>query len=203
METQALICKILSRIYGHKRGWVFSPLHFRDLGNDIGVRKSLQSLCDRGTIRRLARGLYDYPELHPQLGTLTPSAEQIALALAGKEGLRIQPTGAYALNVLGLSTQVPAKAVFLTDGAERTITIGNRTIQLKRTTPKNMATAGRTSGLVIQALRHLGRNQVDDSVVERLARRISKDGRKELMKDIQYAPGWIGDVFRRLAEMEG
>jgi hypothetical protein len=203
MATQALVQQILSRIYGHKRGWVFSPLHFLDLGNDVGIRKSLQGLCDQGTIRRLTRGLYDYPERHPQLGDLTPSAEQIAQALAGKEGLRIQPSGAYAVNVLGLSTQVPAKAVFLTDGAERTITVGNRTIQLKRTTPKNMAAAGRTSGLVIQALRYLGRDRVDDSVVERLAQRLSKDDRQELMKDIQYAPAWIGDVFRRLAKLDG
>ena len=202
MATQTLVHQILSRVYGHKRGWVFSPLCFRDLGTDVGVRKSLQCLCDRGTIRRLARGLYDYPEHHPQIGDLTPSAEQIAQALAGKEGLRIQPTGAYAVNALGLSTQVPARAVFLTDGAERKITVGNRTIQLKRTTPKNMATAGRTSGLVIQALRYLGRDQVDDSVIERLAQRLSKDDRQELMKDIQYAPAWIGDVFRRLAKME-
>jgi hypothetical protein len=202
MSTQSLTDKIVSRIYGKKRGWVFTPIHFRDLGNDIAIRKALQCLCGQGTIRRLARGLYDYPEHHPQLGDLTSSAEQVARALAGKEGLRIQPTGAYAVNVLGLSTQVPAKAVVLTDGAERTITVGNRTIQLKRTTPKNMATAGRTSGLVIQALRHLGRDRVNDSVVDRLAQRLSKDDRQELMKDIQYAPAWIGDVFRRLAKRE-
>ncbi|MBN2581007.1 MAG: hypothetical protein JXB10_18640 [Pirellulales bacterium] len=146
--------------------------------------------------------MYDYPECHPQLGNLTPPAERIAQALAGKEGLRIQPTGAYAVNVLGLSTQVPAKVVFLTDGIQRTITVGKRTIQLQRTTPKNMATAGRTSGLVIQALRYLGRNQVDDSLVKLLARRLSKDDRRNLMEDIQYAPAWIGDVFRRLASAE-
>lgn len=202
MRSQTLADSIVSRIYGKKRGWVFTPIRFRDLGNDAAVRKTLQCLCDQGAIRRLARGLYNYPERHPQLGELTPPAEQIARALAGKEGLRIQPTGAYAANVLGLSTQVPAKAVFLTDGAERTITVGNRTIQLKRTTPKNMATAGRMSGLVIQALRHLGRDQVDASVVELLAQQLSVDDRQELLKDIRYAPAWIGDVFRRLAKME-
>jgi hypothetical protein len=200
--AQTIENKILSRIYGNKRGFLFTPAIFSDLGSYNAVAGILKNLCDKGQIRRLARGLYDYPKHHAQLGDLSPSAEQIAQALAGKDGLRIQPIGAYAANVLGLSTQVPAKAVFLTDGAERTITVGNRTIQLKRTTPRNMATAGRVSGLVIQALRYLGRNHVDDQVVEQLARRLSKSDRRELMKDIQYAPAWIGDVFRRLAIME-
>jgi hypothetical protein len=181
---------------------VFTPAVFSDLGSYSAVVGILKRLCDKGQIRRLARGLYDYPKHDARFGVLSPSAEQIAQALAGKEGLRIQPIGAYAANVLGLSTQVPAKAVFLTDGTQRTITVGKRTIQLKRTTPRNMATAGRTSGLVIQALRYLGRNHVDDQVVEQLARRLSKSDRRELMKDIQYAPAWIGAIFRRLAESE-
>ena len=97
---------------------------------------------------------------------------------------------------------MPAKAVFLTDGMNRTIAVGNRKILLKRTTPKNMATAGRLSGLVIQALRYLGQKHVDDSVVATLARRLDKKDRQELMQDIRFAPGWIGAIFRRLAERE-
>jgi hypothetical protein len=201
--TQTVENKIVSRIYGKKRGFVFAPADFRDLGSYNAVAGILKKLCDRGQIRRLARGLYDYPRQHPQLGDLAPTPDQIAQALAGKEGLRIQPSGAYAANVLGLSEQVPAKVVFLTDGAERTITIRNRTIFLKRTTPRNMAAAGRVSGLVIQALRYLGRNQVNDSIVEALARRLTKADRQALMKDIRYAPAWIGAIIRRLAEEEG
>jgi hypothetical protein len=134
------------------------------------------------------------------LGVLSPPPEQIARALADKDGSRVQPAGAYAANQLGLSEQVPAKAVFLTDATDRRITVGRQEIILKRTTPKNMATAGRASGLVIQALRYLGQRHVDDSVVDRLARRLGKDDRQALMKDIRYAPAWIGAIFRRLAE---
>ncbi len=202
MSTQALTDTILSRMYGKKRGWVFTPAHFRDLGNDIGIRKALQNLSDRGLIRRLARGLYDYPRTHPKLGVLSPNPEQIALALASKDNLRIQPSGAYAANLLGLSEQVPAKAVFLTDGTNRKIAVGKQEIILKQTSPKNMATAGRTSGLVIQALRYLGQHNVDDSVVKRLCTRLSKADRHDLMKDIRYAPAWIGAIFRRLAEKD-
>jgi hypothetical protein len=200
MSTQTLSDTILSRIYGKKRGWVFTPVHFRDLGNDIGIRKALQSLCDRGTILRLERGLYLYPKTHPKLGILAPTPDQIAQALAGKDDLRIQPSGAYAANVLGLSEQVPAKVVFLTDGTNRKIKVGNQEIILKQTTPKHMATAGRTSGLVIQALRYLGQRHVNDSMVDVLARRLSSDDRQALMKDIRNAPAWIGVIFRRLAE---
>jgi hypothetical protein len=131
---------------------------------------------------------------------LSPPPEQIAQALADKDGSRIQPAGAYAANQLGLSEQVPAKAVFLTDATDRRITVGRQEIILKRTTPKNMATAGRSSGLVIQALRYLGQRHVDDSVVDHLARRLGKNDRQALMKDIRYAPAWIGAIFRRLAE---
>jgi len=197
---QTIHAKILSRIYGKKRGWVFTPVHFLDLGSDVGVRKSLQQLCDRGTIRRLARGLYTYPEMHPELGVLHPAPDQIAAALAGKDNLRIQPSGAYAANLLGLCEQVPGKIVFLTDGASRKIKIGNQEIILKRTTPKNMATAGRMSGLAIQALRFLGKEHVDDATVEALARRLSPGDRRQLIKDIRHAPAWIGSIFRRLAE---
>jgi hypothetical protein len=131
---------------------------------------------------------------------LSPTPDQIAQALAGKDDLRIQPSGAYAANLLGLSEQVPAKVVFLTDGTNRKIKVGNQEIILKQTTPKNMATTGRTSSLVIQALRYLGEQHVDEAVINTLTRRLSRDDRRQLIKDLRYAPAWIGAIFRRLAE---
>ena len=163
---------------------------------------ALKSICDRGLIRRLAPGLYDYPRNHPKLGLLSPTPEQIARRLAGKDNLRIQPTGAYAANMLGLSDQVPAQAVFLTDGMNRNLAVGNRKILLKRTTPKNMATAGRLSGAGDPSPALPAAGHVDDAVVDALARRLGKDDRQELMKDIRFAPAWIGAIFRRLAERE-
>ncbi len=151
-------------------------------------------------IRWLARGLYLYPKTHPKLGVLSPTPDQIAQALAGKDDLRIQPSGAYAANLLGLSEQVPAKVVFLTDGMNRKIKVGNQEIILKRTTPKNMVTAGQTSGLVIQSLRYLGKDHVDEEVIGTLAERLGPDDRRQLIKDIRHAPAWIGVIFRRLAE---
>lgn len=131
---------------------------------------------------------------------LTPSPDAVARALAGRDAFRLQPSGAYAANLLGLSTQIPMKIVYLTDGRSRTVQIGKKQIILKRTTPRNMATAGRISGLVIQALRHLGRQHVDDDVIAQLDRRLDADARKQLLKDIRYAPIWIADIMRRLAK---
>jgi Family of unknown function (DUF6088) len=199
-HIQSIDNKIIKRIYGHGKGWVFTPVHFSDLGSRDAVASALRRYRQSGLIRQLARGLYDYPRTDTELGTLTPSPDAVAKALAGRDAVRLQPSGAYAANLLGLSTQIPMKIVFLTDGRSRTVRIGKKQIILKRTTPRNMATAGRTSGLVIQALRHLGRQHVDDDIVARLDDRLDADAKKQLLKDVRFAPAWIADILRRLGK---
>ena len=190
--------KVVSRIYGHGRGWVFTPNHFKDLGSRDAVASALKRHKQSGLIRQLARGVYDYPKIDPELGLLEPSIDDIAQALAGRDATRLQPSGAYAANLLGLSTQVPTKIVYLTDGRSRMVQIGKRQITLKQTTPRNMATAGRISGLVIQALRHLGSRHVDAAIIEKVKRRLSAADRKRLLTDIRYAPAWIADIIRNV-----
>jgi len=197
---QSIDNKVISRIYGNKRGWVFAPIHFLDLGSRDAIDQALGRLAKAGTIRRLTRGLYDYPKKHSTLGNLPPNYEKIAQALAGRDNLKIQPSGAYAANLLGLSDQVPAKIVFLTDGSNRTVVINKQQIILKRTTPKNMATAGRISGLVIQALRHLGQNNVDNKIIRALKKKLTNADKCQLMNDIRFAPAWIGNILRELQE---
>jgi hypothetical protein len=199
---QSIDSNILSRIYGAGRGPVFTPGRFLDLGSRDAVDKVLSRLAQKGTIRRLARGLYDYPEYHPIMGILAPSPDAIAQALAGKQGIRLQPSGAYAANRLGLSTQVPARIVYLTDGPTRTVRVGNQEIRLQRTTPRIMGPANRISGLVIQALRHLGQSHVDDAVIQTLQRKLSNQDKKRLIKDIAYAPAWVGKHLREIARGE-
>ena len=198
--TQSINNKVLSRIYCKKRGWVFTPVNFLDLGSRAAIDQILGRLARSGTIRRLARGLYDYPRKHPDFGDIPSNYERIAQVLAGRDSLKIQPSGAYAANLLGLSDQVPAKIVFLTDGHSRTVKVGKLTIKLKRTTPKNMATAGRISGLVIHALRYLKKNNVDSAIIAKLKRRLSGEDKSILMRDLRYAPVWIGEIFRRLIQ---
>jgi hypothetical protein len=182
---------------------VFCPGDFLDLGSRAAVDVTLHRLVKKGEVRRLARGLYDFPRRHATLGVLSPSAESIARTLAGRDRTRLLPSGAYAANALGLSTQVPAKVVFLTDGPSRMVKVGKTTIRLKRTTPRNMAAAGRLSGLVIQAFRDLGEQNVAAARIEHLKRQIPAEARRELLKDLKLAPAWMYRFFRGLAEEEG
>lgn len=191
---------VIARIHGHGRGWVFTPAHLTDLGSRNAVASTLKRLKAAGTIRQLARGLYDYPAEDPVLGTIAPSADAIARALVARDAIRLQPSGAYAANRLGLSEQVPSRVVFLTDGPARKVRIGKREIILQHTTPRNMATAGRKSGTLIQALRYLGRNQVDDQVLAKLRRQIADEDRPGIRKDLRHAPAWIADLLRPLTE---
>ena len=196
--TGSIESKILHRIIGKKKGWVFAPSHFFDLGNRASVDQALSRLVRSGDIRRLARGLYDYPKNHPDFGDVPPSVDRVASALAEKDNLKIQPSGAYAANLLGLSDQVPAKLVFLTDGSTRVVQVGNWQIKFKKTSPKNMATAGRVSGLVIQALRYLKQRNIEEKIINSLKRRLSAEDKKQLISDIRYAPAWIGEIFKQL-----
>lgn len=133
-SIQSVDAGILASIHGRGRGSVFVPADFLDCGSREAIDIALHRLARKGTIRRLARGVYDFPKQHPVLGPLSPSVHSVARALAGRDCTRLQPAGAYAANALGLSEQVPAKAVFLTDGPSRTVKIGTTTIQLRRTT---------------------------------------------------------------------
>lgn len=171
-----------------------------DLGSRQAIDLALHRLAKKGTIRRLARGVYDYPKQHPVLGPLSPSADVIARALAGRDRTRLQPAGAYAANALGLTEQVPAKVVFLTDGPSRTVKVGPTTIQLRRTTPRNMEAAGRLSGLLIQALRELGEEHVTPARVVHLRCTLPADKRRGLLKDLRLAPAWMHPILRKLAE---
>ena len=197
--TQAVESKILASIKQRGRGAVFLPTDFLDFGSREAIDIALHRLHRKKIIRRLARGLYDYPREHLVLGLLSPSAETVAQALAGRDGTRLQPAGAYAANLLGLSDQVPAKTVFLTDGASRTVNIGTMTIQLRRTTARKMATAGRLSGLIIQALREIGKDHMTAAQCKQLKRRLPAAERRQLLKDLRYAPAWMHPIFRDLA----
>ncbi|MBU4372751.1 MAG: hypothetical protein KKH02_13990 [Proteobacteria bacterium] len=199
---QSIDSKVLSRIYGRGKGCVVTPGDFLDLGSRQAVDLALHRLVKKATLRRLARGLYDYPRTDPDLGPLFPTTDAIVKALKGRDKILLQPSGGYASNLLGLSDQVPMKILFLTDGPARRVQIGKQIIMLKHTTPRAMATAGRVSGLVIQALRHIGQRYVDDAIVTRLQKRLSEDDRKQLLRDIRYAPAWIAAILRRVARPE-
>jgi len=159
----------------------------------------LQRLVARSALRRLSRGWYDKPRIDDRLGPLWPSVESVVKALVGKDKSRVQPAGLYAANLLGLSEQVPAKIVLLTDGTGRSVKIGPMQLQLKRTSPRNMAAAGRLSGLVIQALKSLGAQHITSEHLETLRARLPAAERARLLDDLALAPGWMQPMLRELA----
>ncbi len=197
--SQSIEKSVTSRIYGRGRGCVFTPSEFLDLGSRGSIDQSLHRLTRLGTIRRTARGLYHYPESHPLLGEVAPSIEAVAKALAASEQVKLQPSGAYAANLLGLSEQVPAKVVFLTSGRARKVKLGKLVIELRPTTPRKVAAAGRTSGLVLTALRYLGKPHVTPERIAHLRKTLSAADRRQLLTDLPSAPAWLHPHLRAIA----
>ncbi len=196
---QSVSDKILTRIRRQRRGHAFSSKDFLDIGSRASVDHALSALAKTGKIRRVARGIYDYPKVSPDLGgELSPDCDSVARAIARKNGVRIEPTGAWAANLLGLSTQVPAKIIYLTNGTSRTYQVGNQKIAFQRVGPKELLPKPGLSILVVQALRHLGQDRVDDSVVRRLRNQLSPADRKALLRDARYSADWIFEVVKRI-----
>ena len=153
------------------RGKIIFANDFSSYGTSTAVRHTLSRLCKNGLIIRLAEGIYMYPKIDKDLGlgVLYPSIDTIAKAIARKDKARIVPTGLYALNRLGLSTQVPANAVFLTDGSPRRIKVGSgKGILFKHTVPKNLAFKSDMTMLIVFALKEITKERVTQEHLDRL-----------------------------------
>lgn len=192
--------QILDRIRSTGRGKVFISKDFLDLGSREAIDQALSRLARGGEIQRLGRGLYHFPARNERLGiALSPDTDEIAEALARQTGCRIAPSGAMAANRLGLSTQVPAKPVYLTDGRTRQVRVGNLVFAMKHAPPKELPLGSRISAMVFQALRHLGRSAIDNQAISRLRRTLSPQQKEQLLRDARYTTDWIADVVRQIA----
>jgi predicted transcriptional regulator of viral defense system len=189
--TETVVKSVKSRIIKQGRGWCFTPKHFLDLDSDTGVRSALSRLQKDKFIRRLAQGIYEYPRVHTELGVLPPNVEAIAKAIAEKNGIKIQPSGAYAANLIGLSEQVPGRVVFLTNGPSKKIKVGKREIIFRTTTEKNMHTVSTKVSLVVQAFRHLGKDNIDKTACKRTQKFLEDVSGRDMVRDLKYAPQWI------------
>jgi len=177
------------------RGNIFFPEDFAELGTSEAVRLALFRLENKDFLIRLAHGIYLYPKKDNILGVIYPSLDDIAKAIARRDRARIVPTGVQALSKLGLSTQIPMKVVYLTDGAARDIKVGKRSIKFKRTTPKNLAVKGEISGLVIQALREIGKDNITSYQQKKILDLLQKEDRDKLLHDARLAPAWIKKIM--------
>ena len=174
------------------KGDIFFIADFTELGNYEAVRKSLQRLTKDDSIKRIAKGIYFLPKKHKRLGIIYPHAEQIAKAIAKRDKARVIATGSTALNLLGLSTQIPLKVVFLTDGSARNIKVGSQTIQFKKTNPKNLSIEHRLTNLIIQALKAIGERNVQQEQIDKIQMIIDESGERKLIyQNLKNAPVWI------------
>ena len=193
---QSIDNKIYIKIKKAKRGSLFFSDDFLSFGSAKAVSKALERLVKKGNLMRVARGIYARLDKDPLLGTLKPTTEKIAEAISRRDKARIIPTGSLALNVLGLSTQVPVNVVYYTDGAARNIDLGQRKIVFKKTTPKNLAAIGKISSLVIQALKEIGKDKVTDEEIDKILKHLKKEEPYRLEHDIKLAPEWIRIIMR-------
>jgi len=188
--------KIVKKIKDYKSQGLFFVDDFIDLSNYKAVSKALERLVGKDVLIRVAKGIYARCKEDPLLGVMLPTTEQIAEAIAKRDKARIIPTGDYALNALGLSTQIPLNAVFLTDGTARKIKAGNRTIQFKKTSPKNLAAKGKISSLVIQALKTIGKDKITENEKVKIIKLLKKENLTSLEHDIRLAPEWIRKIMK-------
>ena len=203
MHTESIDDKILVKMSKAGRGSLFFSEDFLAFGSSKTVAKVLERLGYRGEIVRVARGIYTRQEIDPILGPVNPSTEAIAEAIRRRDKARIMPTGAFALNAFGLSTQIPMNVVYLTDGAARTITVGKRKIIFKKTAPKNLAAIGEISGLAIQALKAIGKEKITEDEIKKILDHLKKEDTYRLEHDIRLAPEWIRIIMRRALKNNG
>ena len=200
--THPIAEQILARIEARK-GQSVPAADFLDLGSAPAVRQALARLVRQGTIRRVGPGIYELPRIGTLLKEpMIQSPDELLRAWARQRGLRIVPSGAYAANLLGLSTQVPAKIVYYTDGRTRTLRLGPYAIKLLNRGPKTMDVGGRMAPLVFQALRHLGRSGTTAEVIDRLRSALSRKDKAELKRNLRHAVGWMTPIIEQIAREE-
>lgn len=201
---QPIVNKILSRIYGRGRGWSFTKTDFIAEFGEANIHKALSDLEKAGKIRRICRGVYDYPAYSDLLKqTLSPDLHQVAHALARKFNWHILPSGDAALNLLGLSTQVPGKWVYLSDGPNREYEIGKQTLQFRKTALKDTRFKYPMSGLLVQALKALGAEHIDHKVINRLSQKVDSQECERILKDTRTVTAWVHKAIKQICEGAG
>ncbi len=198
--AQSIEDKMVSRIYGNRRGWVFSQADFADLGSRSAIDLALHRREKEGLIRRVIRGIYDYPRYSKALGgPVSPHIDQVAHALARKFAWRIQPDGATAQNLLGLSTQVPARVVYLSDGPDRSYTVGKTKLAFEHTALKEAGFKLPESRLIVQALKAFGENRITPRIISQIRKQFDPALRQRVLLDTKTATGWVYGTIQEIA----
>jgi predicted transcriptional regulator of viral defense system len=202
-QMKSIHQKVIDQVRKFERGSILFPEQFEHLGSNEAVRQSLSRICREGIIIRLSRGVYLYPVIDKELGVMYPSVDKVAQAISERDKSRIIPTGLSALNILGLSAQIPMKVTYLTDGIPRKIKIGNQTINFKKTAPKNLAFQGKWMPLIVFALKEIGKDNIKDNDLKKIQQALSQENKEVILSDICLAPHWIREIILSLVNSTG
>lgn len=199
MEKTTNLKLIRDRINRSDFGTVYVAVDFVDISDKTSVNAYLARLADEGLIRRILRGVYDKPEYNDFLEEyVAPSPDKVANAIARNFGWTIVPCGDTALNLLGLSTQVPAAWVYVSDGTYKEYTYDNTTIQFKRTTNKEVSKLSYKTALTVQALKALGKDKIDDMVISRLGKLLTAEEKQTMLEEAKAATSWIYEYIKQI-----
>lgn len=194
----AVADKIMKRVRGKGRGWVFTPKDLIDFGTRGSIDMALSRLVQSGAVRRIGRGLYDYPKIHSKLGVLSPDTDKLAQAVSAQSGNKVFASGASSANRLGLSTQIPAKPTYATNGPSRVKKVAGRSLALKHARAPLIAGATNRANAVLQALSYIGKDNIDADVIRNLAGQLNDRDMKTLSKSRPQIPGWMGDLVLKI-----
>lgn len=190
---------IKTRIMNSPEGSVFSTVDFADVIENSRVGVILSRLEEDGVIRRVLRGIYDKPMYNEFLKEyLAPSPSLVAEALARNFGWTIVPCGDTALNILGLSTQVPAAWSYVSDGTYKEYTYDNTTIKFKRTTNKEISKLSYKTALVVQALKALGKDNIDEAIINKLKNDLNDEEKSTALLEAKAATSWIYEYIKQI-----
>ena len=190
--------QIITNIFLKKKGVLIFSEDFSDMGNSKSVSKNLEILVNEGILVRIARGIYYLPKKDKQMGTLLPDIDQVAKAIAEREKARLVPSGLSAIQKLGLSTQVPMKAVYYTDGSPRKLKIGHTSLIFKRTTTRNLALKGPVSSMVVRALKEIGPTKLTEEHIKIVSEKLKKEEKENILHDAKLAPTWIRSIMLKV-----
>ena len=186
---------VRERILTLERGAIFFPSDFEDIATDTAIRQTLSRMVKRGEIIRVSRGIYCHPRTNPALGldVIPPSAEDIAQRIAERDKVKIIPTGDQALNQLGLSTQVPGNAVYITNGARKKINIGKgRNIVFRESNELRIFEfESKIMMLAVSAMRSIGKDKIGSDILTVIREIVGKRSPETYNHDIRLAPAWV------------
>lgn len=184
---------IKSRISRAKAGSIFIPSDFKDLAPSSAIRKTLSRLEKENVIYRISHGIYMKPKRHKLFGNIFPNSDELAAALAKKHGMKIIPSSQYALNMLGLSSQVVMRTNYVTNGSRRVIKLGKGELVFSPTSHRKIGMKGKYSSLLFLALEDLNLNQLSESQIKQIGKLLKKENKSDLNHDIKLASTRVSD----------